>query len=72
MRPVRIMMVWKHWRSMAHRLHSVIAVMVAVLWQLYRMASSPRTFAPERVERYLPSRETSTRPSGEEIIKLIG
>lgn len=27
------------------------------------MASSPRTLAPDKVDRYFPSRETSTRPS---------
>ena len=31
MRPDLIMMVWKHWRSMAHSLQSVAALMVAVL-----------------------------------------
>lgn len=65
MRPVRIMIVWKHCRSIAHSLQSVLAVMVAVRWQLYRMASSPSTFAPDSVDRYLPSRDTSTRPSAE-------
>ena len=62
-RPVRIMMVWKHCRSIAHNLQSFTAVIVAVRWQLYRMASSPSTLAPDSVDRYLPSRETSTRPS---------
>lgn len=57
------MIVWKHCRSMAHNLQSVIAVMVAVRWQLYRIASSPKTLAPDSVDKYLPSRETSTRPS---------
>lgn len=37
--------------------------MVAVRWQLYNMANSPSTFAPDSVDRYLPSRDTSTRPS---------
>lgn len=64
MRPVRIMIVWKHCRSMAQSLQSFTAVIVAVRWQLYRMANSPSTFAPDNVERYLPSRDTSTRPSG--------
>lgn len=27
------------------------------------MANSPSTFAPDNVDRYLPSRDTSTRPS---------
>lgn len=30
------------------------------------MANSPSTFAPDNVDRYLPSRETSTRPSAKE------
>lgn len=63
MSPVLIMMVWKHWRSMAHNLQSVAALMVAVLLQLYNMASSPNTFLGAIVLRYLFSRETSTRPS---------
>lgn len=63
MRPVRIIIVWKHCRSIAHSLQSVFAVIVAVRWQLYKMASSPSTFAPDNVDRYLPSRDTSTRPS---------
>lgn len=63
MRPVRIIIVWKHCRSIAHNLQSLLAVMVAVRWQLYRMANSPSTLAPVNVDKYLPSRDTSTRPS---------
>lgn len=63
MRPVRIMIVWKHCRSIAHNLQSVLAVIVAVRWQLYKMANSPSTLAPDNVDKYFPSRETSTRPS---------
>lgn len=63
MRPVRIIIFWKHCRSMAHNLQSDTAVMVAVRWQLYRMANSPSTLAPDNVDKYLPSRDTSTRPS---------
>ena len=62
-RPVRIIIVWKHCRSIAHNLQSVIAVIVAVLWQLYKIANSPRTLAPDNVDKYLPSRDTSIRPS---------
>lgn len=51
---------------MAHNLQSVFAVIVAVRWQLYKMANSPSTFAPDSVDRYLPSRDTSTRPSAEQ------
>lgn len=57
------MIVWKHCRSIAHSLQSVFAVIVAVRWQLYKMASSPKTLAPDNVDKYLPSRDTSTRPS---------
>lgn len=49
---------------MAHSLQSVFAVIVAVRWQLYRIANSPSTLAPVSVDKYLPSRDTSTRPSG--------
>lgn len=62
-RPVLIMIVWKHCRSIAHSLQSVTAVIVAVRWQLYNIASSPSTFAPESVDKYFPSRDTSTLPS---------
>ena len=34
------------------------------------MASSPRTFAPDNVDKYFPSRDTSTRPSGIEKKKI--
>ena len=63
MSPVLIMMVWKTCRSMAHSLQSVAALIVAVLLQLYRMASSPNTLPDGRIERNLPSRDTSTLPS---------
>lgn len=65
MSPVRIMMVWKHCRSIAHRRQSVAALMVAVRLQLYRIASSPKTLPGAIVLRYLFSRDTSTRPSVE-------
>lgn len=48
---------------MAHNLQSDTAVIVAVLWQLYNMANSPNTLAPDNVDKYFPSRDTSTRPS---------
>lgn len=70
-RPVHIIIVWKHCRSIAHNLQSVTAVIVAVLWQLYKMANSPKTLAPDNVERYLPSRETSTRPSRKKRIQKL-
>jgi hypothetical protein len=53
--------------SKLHREHDMgptLPLMVAVLWQLYKMASSPKTFPGEIVDKYLPSLETSTRPSG--------
>jgi hypothetical protein len=37
--------------------------MVAVLLQLYRMASSPKTLPAGRILRNLPSLDTSTLPS---------
>jgi len=48
---------------MAHNLQSDTAVIVAVLWQLYNIANSPNTLAPDSVDKYFPSRDTSTRPS---------
>lgn len=70
MSPVRIIIVWKHCRSIAHNLQSVFAVMVAVRWQLYRMANSPSTFAPDKVDKYFPSRDTSTRPSAKKNVRI--
>lgn len=70
-RPVRIIIVWKHCRSIAHNLQSCTAVMVAVRWQLYRIANSPRTFAPDNVDKYFPSRDTSTRPSENKFIEWL-
>lgn len=63
MRPVLIIIVWKHCRSIAHNLQSVAAFIVAVRLQLYRIASSPNTFPGANVLRYLFSLDTSTLPS---------
>lgn len=68
--PVLIMMVWKHCRSMAQSRQSVAALMVAVLLQLYKIASSPNTLPGAIVLRYLFSRETSTLPSENKNIEL--
>lgn len=70
MSPVLIMMVWKHWRSMAQRRQSVAALMVAVRLQLYSMASSPNTLPGAIVLRYLFSLDTSTRPSVDKEDKM--
>ena len=43
-KPRLIIMVWNLERSMAHSLTSMAAVTVAVLLQLYNIASSPKTF----------------------------
>lgn len=64
------MMVWKHCLSMAQRRQSVAALMVAVLLQLYKIASSPNTLPGAIVLRYLFSRETSTLPSENKNIEL--
>lgn len=64
------MMVWKHCLSMAQRRQSVAALMVAVLLQLYKIASSPNTLPGAIVLRYLFSRETSTLPSENNNIEL--
>lgn len=63
MRPLRIMIVWKHCLLIAHNLHSVTAVIEAVRWQLYSMASSPSTTGSANSDRYLPPRDTWIRPS---------
>lgn len=63
MRPVLIIIVWKHCLSIAHSLQSVAALIVAVRLQLYSIASSPSTFPGAIVLKYLFSLDTSTLPS---------
>ena len=70
-RPVLIIIVWKHWRSIAQSLQSTAALMVAVRLQLYKMASSPKTFPGGIILRNLPSLETSTFPSEKERMVLL-
>ncbi len=45
--------------------------MVAVLLQLYRMASSPKTFPDGKMLRNLPSLDTSTLPSEKQKKRLV-
>ena len=47
-----------------------LPLLVAVLLQLYRMASSPKTFPGGSILKNLPCRDTSTLPS-EKIKKVF-